>query len=60
MTAPAWRLVFLPKARQRLHDTPRGGARFAAVPLTISPQQALRDQGFVRQVHSTQTLGAKS
>src|SRR5882724_9349488 len=36
---------------------PGAGARFAAVPLTISPQQALRDQGFVRQVHSTQTLG---
>ena len=34
-----------------------GGARFAAVPLTISPQQVLRDQGFVRQVHSTQNLG---
>lgn len=34
-----------------------GGARFAAVPLTISPQQVQRDQGFVRQVHSTQTLG---
>jgi FecR protein len=34
-----------------------GGMRVAAVPLTISPQQALRDQGFVRQVHSTQTLG---
>jgi hypothetical protein len=36
-----------------------GGARFAAVPLTISPQQMLRDQGFVRQVHSTQTLGRR-
>jgi hypothetical protein len=35
------------------------GARFAAVPLTISPQQALRDQGFVRQVHSTQNLGRR-
>ncbi|MGY3192683.1 hypothetical protein ACVIWU_002049 [Bradyrhizobium sp. USDA 4509] len=34
-----------------------GGARFAAVPLTISPQQITRDQGFVRQVHSAQTLG---
>ncbi|WP_166304537.1 FecR family protein [Bradyrhizobium sp. 2S1] len=34
-----------------------GGARFAAVPLTISPQQMTRDQGFVRQVHSAQTLG---
>jgi FecR protein len=36
-----------------------GGSRFAAVPLTISPQQILRDQGFVRQVHSTQTLGRR-
>ena len=36
-----------------------GGARFAAVPLAISPQQALRDQGFVRQVHSTQNLGRR-
>ena len=34
-----------------------GGARVAAVPLTISPQQIQRDQGFVRQVHSTQNLG---
>lgn len=34
-----------------------GGARFAAVPLTISPQQIARDQGYVRQVHSAQTLG---
>jgi hypothetical protein len=34
-----------------------GGARFAAVPLSISPQQAARDQGIVRQVHATQTVG---
>lgn len=34
-----------------------GGARFAAVPLTISPQQIARDQGFVRQVHTAQNLG---
>jgi hypothetical protein len=34
-----------------------GGARFAAVPLSISPQQQLRDQGFVRQVHTTQNVG---
>src|ERR1700738_2467963 len=34
-----------------------GGVRVAAVPLTISPQQALRDQGFVRQVHSAQSVG---
>jgi hypothetical protein len=36
-----------------------GGARFAAVPLAISPQQAQRDQGFVRQAHSTQNLGRR-
>jgi len=36
-----------------------GGARFAAVPLTISPQQAQRDQGFVRQVHAAQTVGRR-
>ena len=34
-----------------------GGARFAAVPLTISPQQIARDQGFVRQVYTAQNLG---
>ena len=34
-----------------------GGARFAAVPLTLSPQQVARDQGFVRQVHTAQNLG---
>jgi hypothetical protein len=34
-----------------------GGARVAAVPLTISPQQAQRDQGFVRQVHAAQSAG---
>jgi FecR protein len=34
-----------------------GGGRFAAVPLVISPQQAIRDQGFVRQVHAAQNFG---
>jgi len=34
-----------------------GGARFAAVPLVIPQQMVLRDQGFVRQLHSTQNLG---
>jgi FecR protein len=33
------------------------GARAAAVPLTISPQQATRDRGFVSQVHQAQTVG---
>jgi hypothetical protein len=36
-----------------------GGARFAAVPIAISPQQQQRDQGFVRQVHSAQTVGRR-
>jgi hypothetical protein len=34
-----------------------GPGRFAAVPLVISPQQALRDQGIVRQVHAAQNVG---
>jgi hypothetical protein len=36
-----------------------GGTRFAAVPLVISQQQALRDQGFVRQVHAVQNFGRR-
>ena len=35
------------------------GGRFTAAPLTISPQQALRDQGIVRQVHAAQSVGRK-
>lgn len=34
-----------------------GGTRFAAVPLVIPQAVMLRDQGFVRQLHSTQNLG---
>ena len=34
-----------------------GGARFAAVPLVIPQAVMLRDQGFVRQLHSTQNFG---
>ena len=34
-----------------------GGSRFAAVPLVISQAVGLRDQGFVRQLHSTQNFG---
>jgi hypothetical protein len=34
-----------------------GGARFAAVPLAIPQAMMQRDQGFVRQLHSTQNLG---
>lgn len=36
-----------------------GGARFAAVPIAITRQMMDRDQGFVRLVHSTQTLGRR-
>jgi hypothetical protein len=41
--------------------TIRPGAmgRFAAVPLVITPQQALRDQGIVRQVHAAQSVGRR-
>lgn len=36
-----------------------GGARFAAVPIAITPQMMQRDQGFVRQVHAMQTFGRR-
>jgi hypothetical protein len=36
---------------------PGAGGRFTAAPLVISPQQALRDQGIVRQVHAAQSVG---
>jgi hypothetical protein len=36
---------------------PGAGGRFSAAPLLISPQQALRDQGIVRQVHAAQSVG---
>lgn len=34
-----------------------GIMRFAAVPITIAPQQIVRDRGFVSQVHLAQTAG---
>lgn len=34
-----------------------GVMRFAAVPITIAPQQIARDRGFVNQVHLAQTTG---
>jgi hypothetical protein len=34
-----------------------GGGRVSAVPLFIPPQVIQRDQGFVRQLHSTQNFG---
>ena len=36
---------------------PGAGGRVTATPLTISPQQAARDQGIVRQVHAAQVVG---
>lgn len=36
---------------------PGAGGRVTATPLVISPQQAARDQGIVRQVHAAQTVG---
>jgi hypothetical protein len=51
------RLGFLTQGASGFTIRPGAGARFAAVPLTISPQQALRDRGFVHQVHSAQNLG---
>jgi FecR-like protein len=36
-----------------------GGARFAAVPIAITPQMLQRDQGFVRQLHTTQSVGQR-
>jgi hypothetical protein len=36
---------------------PGAGGRVAALPLAISPQQAQRDQGIVRQVHAAQSVG---
>ncbi|HTF01816.1 MAG TPA: FecR domain-containing protein [Bradyrhizobium sp.] len=51
------RLGFLTQGASGFTIRPETGARFAAVPLTISPQQALRDRGFVHQVHSTQNVG---
>jgi len=34
-----------------------GGARFAAVPISIPPQQIARDRSFVSQLHQAQTAG---
>jgi hypothetical protein len=53
------RLGFLSQGASGFTIRAGAGARFAAVPLTIPPQQILRDQGFVRQVHSTQNLGRR-
>ena len=51
------RLGFLTQGASGFPIRPGAGGRFAAVRLAISPQQALRDQGFVRQLHAAQSVG---
>jgi hypothetical protein len=51
------RLGFLTEGASGFTIRPGAGGRFGAVPLAISPQQALRDQGIVRQVHTAQNVG---
>lgn len=51
------RLGFLTQGSSGFTIRPGAGGRFMAAPLAISPQQALRDQGIVRQVHAAQGVG---
>jgi hypothetical protein len=51
------RLGFLTQGSSGFTIRPGAGGRFTAAPLVISPQQALRDQGIVRQVHAAQSVG---
>ena len=51
------RLGFLTQGASGFTIRPGAMGRVAALPLAISPQQAQRDQGFVRQVHAAQSLG---
>lgn len=51
------RLGLLSQASSGFAIRSSGTGRFAAAPLQISPQQAARDQGFVRQVHAAQNIG---
>src|ERR1700722_20250064 len=51
------RLGFLTQGASGFTIRPGAGGRFTAAPLMISPQQALRDQGIVRQVHAAQSVG---
>ena len=51
------RLGFLAQGSSGFTIRPSAGGRFSAAPLLISPQQALRDQGIVRQVHAAQSVG---
>src|SRR5580704_10463561 len=51
------RLGFLTQGASGFTIRPGAMGRVAALPLAISPQQALRDQGIVRQVHAAQSVG---
>ncbi|MBX9711057.1 MAG: FecR domain-containing protein [Xanthobacteraceae bacterium] len=51
------RLGLLSRASSGFAIRPGAGGRFTAAALQISPQQAARDQGFVRQVHAAQGIG---
>ena len=51
------RLGFLTQGASGFTIRPGAGGRFSAAPLVISPQQVLRDQGIVRQVHAAQSVG---
>jgi hypothetical protein len=51
------RLGFLTQGASGFTIRRGAGGRFAALPLAISPQQAQRDQGFVRQAHAAQSVG---
>jgi hypothetical protein len=53
------RLGFLTQGSSGFTIRPGAGGRFSAAPLVISPQQALRDQGIVRQVHAAQSVGRR-
>jgi hypothetical protein len=53
------RLGFLTQGATGFSIRRGAGARFAAVPLQISPQQAGRDQGFVRRLFASQNAGRR-
>ena len=53
------RLGFLTQGSTGFAIRRGGGARFAAVPIQISPQQAARDQGFVRRLFASQNIGRR-
>jgi hypothetical protein len=51
------RLGLLTRAASGFALRPGAGGRFAAVALTISPQQAARDRGFVQRAFATRSIG---